>query len=253
MAVLHAAAAVALAKIAVFQPGDTTFARAAALALLVGAAALWGALDGWTSRPDSGRTWFIAGLVAGPLAGVLSVIGKAVLVDQTGTGELGAALTGGAAFTALLVIVPAAVGLLVGGRLPRPGGDLDDDPEETEQDSRTGDSGTGDSGSETTGRTRRSGRTRTRSRRHRATAGRDADPEGSGAGSVDGAGSVGDADGVEGDAWKAPAVAEIPSGPDPARAKPDEREETVMTAKPRPYRHPRPSPRTPRGTDDTTR
>jgi hypothetical protein len=34
--------------------------------------------------------------------------------------ELGPALTGGAAFTALLVLIPAGLGLLVGGKLEAP-------------------------------------------------------------------------------------------------------------------------------------
>ncbi|WP_199543177.1 B-4DMT family transporter [Prauserella sp. PE36] len=117
MAVLHAAATVALAKIAVFQPTESTTVTAVVLALLVGAAALWSALDAWLGLVDAGRTWFIAALVAGPVAGVLNVVGRAAFVDQTGVGELGSALTGGAAFTALLVLVPAGLGLLVGGKL----------------------------------------------------------------------------------------------------------------------------------------
>ncbi|PXY19688.1 hypothetical protein BAY60_30840 [Prauserella muralis] len=129
MAVLHAAATVALAKIAVFQPTETTFVTSVALAVLVGAAALWSALDAWLGLADAGRTWFIAALVAGPLAGVLSVIGRGVFVDQTGISELGSALFGGAAFTALLVLVPAGLGLLVGARLRRAGGEQDPDAE----------------------------------------------------------------------------------------------------------------------------
>ncbi|MBB3665759.1 hypothetical protein FB384_004718 [Prauserella sediminis] len=197
MSVLHAAATVALAKIAVFQPGETTLARAAAIALLVGAAALWGALDGWSRRPDGGRTWFIAGLVTGPAAGVLGVIGKAVLVDRTGVSELGAALTSGAAFTALLVLIPAALGLVVGSRIPRPGSDLDTDPGD-EPDTDRGDLDPPD-----------------------------LDPD--------------DADTADGpDAGARPrsatAMARTPAGR-------DERNETVLLAKPRPDRRPRPTPR----------
>ncbi len=120
MALLHAATAVALAKIAVFRPTDLTVITAVVLALLVGAAALWSALDGWLGLVDAGRIWFIAALVAGPVSGLLTVIGRAVLVDRTGISELGSALTGGAAFTALLVLVPAGAGLLVGRRLGTP-------------------------------------------------------------------------------------------------------------------------------------
>nr|WP_205413252.1 B-4DMT family transporter [Amycolatopsis ruanii] len=120
MAVLHAIAEVALAKATVYEPTGLTTARIAVIALLVGAAALWSALDAALRRADAGRTWFIASLVAGPVSGVLYVIGRAVLVDRTGAEELWPAISGGAAFTALLVLVPAGLGLFVGGRLKRP-------------------------------------------------------------------------------------------------------------------------------------
>jgi len=127
MAVLHAAAAVTLAKIAVDAPPDVDVITAVVIALLVGAAALWSAIDAWLRRDGRGRDWFIAGVFAGPVAGVLTVAGKAVLVDQTGLRELWPALSGGAAFTALLVVIPAGLGLFVGGRLRAPAGRRDDD------------------------------------------------------------------------------------------------------------------------------
>ncbi|EHR60806.1 hypothetical protein SaccyDRAFT_1912 [Saccharomonospora cyanea NA-134] len=117
MAVLHAAAAVATAKYAVFQPTERTLVTAIALAVLVGTVALWSAIDAWTGLADAGRTWFVAALVAGVGSGVLTVVGRAVFVDRTGVSALASALTGGAAFTALLVLVPAGLGLLVGGRI----------------------------------------------------------------------------------------------------------------------------------------
>jgi len=117
MAVLHGAAVTLLAKYAVFHPTGGALVISLALAVLVGAAALWSALDAWRDRPDRGRTWFIAALVAGPVAGILYVIGRAVFVDQTSASDLGGALTGGAAFSALLVLVPAGLGLFVGGRI----------------------------------------------------------------------------------------------------------------------------------------
>lgn len=119
MAVLHALAITLLAKYAVYHPTDSTLYVSLALALMVGAAALWAAVDAWRGLPDRGKVWFISGLVAGPVAGVLYVIGRAVFVDQTGVSELGGALTGGAAFSALLVLIPAGLGLFVGGRIGR--------------------------------------------------------------------------------------------------------------------------------------
>lgn len=119
MAVLHGVALTLLAKYAVYHPTDQTLVVALALAVLVGAAALWSAVDAWRDVPDRGRAWFVAALVTGVVSGILYVIGRAVFVDQTGVAELGGALTGGAAFSALLVLIPAGLGLFVGGRIGR--------------------------------------------------------------------------------------------------------------------------------------
>lgn len=131
MGVLHAIAVTAIAKLTVFQPTEVDIAKAVVLALLVGAAALWSAIDGWLSRTDRGRNWFIAALIAGPVSGVLGVVGRAALVDQTGINALGEALTGGAAFVALLVLVPAGLGLFVGGKLLAPRRDHSDRDDDT--------------------------------------------------------------------------------------------------------------------------
>ena len=132
MALLHGVAAVALAKAEVYTPAGLTTIKIIVIALLVGTAALWSAIDAWRCAPspspkparalrrdDLGRTWLISALISGPVSGILYVIGKAVLVDQSGTSELWSALSGGAAFTSLLVLVPAGLGILVGGR-PQP-------------------------------------------------------------------------------------------------------------------------------------
>ncbi|WP_285483101.1 B-4DMT family transporter [Amycolatopsis sp. NBRC 101858] len=134
MAVLHGVALTLLAKYAVYHPTDQTLVTSVALAVLVGAAALWSALDAWRDVPDRGRAWFIAALVAGVVSGLLYVIGRAVFVDQTGVSELGGALTGGAAFSALLVLVPAGLGLFVGGRIGRSKPSDSEDSEDSEAD-----------------------------------------------------------------------------------------------------------------------
>ncbi|MEU4668418.1 B-4DMT family transporter [Amycolatopsis sp. NPDC023774] len=142
MAVVHAAAMTLLAKWSVFHPTDQTVITSVTLAVLVGVAALWSAVDGWRDKPDRGRAWFIASLVAGVVSGILYVIGRAVFVDQTGTSELGAALTGGAAFSALLVLVPAGLGLFVGSRVRRPAPeDAEPVPEEDDDDGSGSQSG----------------------------------------------------------------------------------------------------------------
>ncbi|MET9267580.1 B-4DMT family transporter [Amycolatopsis sp. NPDC004079] len=140
MAVVHAAAMTLLAKWSVFHPTGQTLFTSLTIAVLVGLAALWSAIDGWRGLRDRGRAWFIASLVAGVCSGILYVIGRAIFVDQTGVSELGAALTGGAAFSALLVLVPAGLGLFVGGRIRRPAaeedssGSSDQEPDDEDED-----------------------------------------------------------------------------------------------------------------------
>jgi len=130
MAVVHAAAMTLLAKWSVFHPTGQTLLTSLTIAVLVGVAALWSAVDGWRGVPDRGRAWFIAALVAGVVSGILYVIGRAIFVDQTGTAELRAALTGGAAFSALLILLPAGLGLFVGSRIRRPSASAEDDTDE---------------------------------------------------------------------------------------------------------------------------
>jgi hypothetical protein len=117
LAVVHAAAQTIMAGFAVHDPTGQSTLAAIVLGVLAGVAAVWGAVDTWRGVPDRGMAWLYAALIAGWGAGVLGVVGRAVFVDQTGVSELGTALTGGAAFTALLVLVPAAIGLLVGKRI----------------------------------------------------------------------------------------------------------------------------------------
>ncbi len=114
MAVLHATAQTLLAAAAVYHASALGIQRPLAIGLLAGAGVLWGALDTWFRRLDRGIIWVKAAILAGLLAGVLGVVGQAAFVDQTGVSALGGALTGGAAFTALLVLLPAGLGLLLG-------------------------------------------------------------------------------------------------------------------------------------------
>jgi hypothetical protein len=116
LALVLSCADVGLAAMAV-RTSSLGTVRPIVLGVIAGAAALWAALDGWRRLDDRGQAWLFASLFAGFTSGLLRVIGRAVFVDETGLSSLGSALTGDAAFTALLFLIPAGLGLLVGGRL----------------------------------------------------------------------------------------------------------------------------------------
>lgn len=120
LAVVHAAAETVRADFGVHHPTSRTVFEAIMLGVLVAVAACWAAVDTWQNLDQRGRVWLISSLIAGWGAAVLGVIGKSIFVDQTGVSELGTALTGGAAFTALLVLVPAGIGMLAGKWVRKP-------------------------------------------------------------------------------------------------------------------------------------
>lgn len=134
LAVVHAAAETLRADFGVQHPTSRTLFEAIMLGVLVGVAAVWGAVDTWRGLAEGGKVWLISSLIAGWGAAVLGVIGKAIFVDQTGVSELAGALTGGAAFTALLVLVPASVGLLAGRWIRMPSRSRQDADAEVESD-----------------------------------------------------------------------------------------------------------------------
>ena len=115
MAVVNGAAQTVQGAIEAGHPTSNGIVEPITIAAVVGVALCWGAVDGWLRKPGRGMVWFYASLIGGLGAGVLGVIGKAAFVDATGVSALGAALTGGAAFTALLILAPAGLGLAVGG------------------------------------------------------------------------------------------------------------------------------------------
>ncbi|HEY2723608.1 MAG TPA: hypothetical protein VGI84_02870 [Pseudonocardiaceae bacterium] len=119
MTVVHTVAQTVVVAVRWAHPEWSVAIRSVALAVLVAVAMLWGAIDGWRRADGTTRTWCIAALVTGPAAGVLGLVAQAALVDATGPEELGGALAGGA-FTALLVLVPALVGVAVGQRVEAP-------------------------------------------------------------------------------------------------------------------------------------
>jgi hypothetical protein len=120
MAVIYAAAETLLAELQVSHPDSGSVLDPIVLAVLVGVSGMWAGVDGWLRKPRRGMNWFYGALVGGVLAGLLSVVAKALFVDQTGVWALWPALTGDAAFIALLIMVPAGLGIAVGGRLEPP-------------------------------------------------------------------------------------------------------------------------------------
>lgn len=122
MAVVNGAAQTLLGAIEAAHPTSDDVVEPIMVAVLAGIALCWGAVDGWLRKPGRGMTWFYASLIGGLVAGALGVIGKAAFVDATGVSALSSALTGGAAFTALLILIPAGLGLLAGGKLLQPQG-----------------------------------------------------------------------------------------------------------------------------------
>ncbi|WP_188316397.1 B-4DMT family transporter [Solihabitans fulvus] len=138
LAVVHAATQTVLAAVQVRAPESASVLDPVGLGLVAVVALLWGVADGWRRLPDRGMAWFLAGLVAGPLAGLLGVLARSLFVDQTGLEALGAALTGGAAFTALLVMVPGALGGAI-GQLLRTSASTDAEAEENDLDDDTPD------------------------------------------------------------------------------------------------------------------
>ncbi len=134
LAVVHAVAETVRADYGVAHPTSRTLFEAIMLGVLVGVAAVWGAVDTWRDVPERGKVWLIASLIAGWGAAILGIIGKSIFVDQTGVADLGGALTGGAAFTALLVLVPACLGFLAGRWIRVPGRARTDDTEPADEE-----------------------------------------------------------------------------------------------------------------------
>lgn len=84
------------------------------LCLLGAVAMAWGAVDKLFGRTDDVYLWLKAALLAGVVGALLGVIGQAAFVDNTGAWAVGPALLGPAPFIALMVLIPAGVGNLIG-------------------------------------------------------------------------------------------------------------------------------------------
>jgi len=109
-------------------PAAETALRFTAIAVLVAVVLVWAGLDAVRddpadeSRPDLMVRWSATALLVGPLAGLFGWALQSWLVDASGAERLGVELTGGAAFTVLLVLVPGVLGVALGRRIA-PAGD----------------------------------------------------------------------------------------------------------------------------------
>lgn len=127
LVLLHVLVRTGLELVLRTAPGHDGVLRYASVVVLVLVARLWAGLDVVREdREDVQRddlaarrlkAALLAGPLAGPLAGLLGWAVEGLFVDASGSEELLVELTGGAAFTALLVLLPAALGLFVGGRV----------------------------------------------------------------------------------------------------------------------------------------
>lgn len=114
---VHAGTSVGVELLARSRPEQGSWLRLAALALLVLVALVWGTRDGARAdrtEDDLPARWLKAGLATGPVAAFAAWLVRTLAVDATGLESLWGQLTGGAAFTALLVLVPAVVGVALG-------------------------------------------------------------------------------------------------------------------------------------------
>ncbi len=122
MTLVHTAGQSAMSFVRASAPERAPIAAASVLGLLVAVALAWGAADSWLRHDRPATTWLLAALVTGPVAGLLGVIVRTAFIDATRMTALWPALTGGAAFTALLVLVPAVAGIGAGRLLEPPSG-----------------------------------------------------------------------------------------------------------------------------------
>lgn len=128
MSIVHIAARTVLGIVIVEAPLHGTTLKFVALAIVLLVALIWAGIDGIIDarrhedpddRTDLIMVWIKAGVVTALISGLVCYI-----IDQAGVPGIGATslffeLTSGAAGTALMIIAPAAVGLLVGRWLGR--------------------------------------------------------------------------------------------------------------------------------------
>ncbi|AMY18993.1 hypothetical protein SAMN05444374_105107 [Rhodococcoides kroppenstedtii] len=150
MALVHVVARVVLALAVAAAPTRGSMLQMLTLVAVLLVAIVWGALDGIAAgrrgeadATDHTMVWLKASLVAGVGAGFLSWLFTAVANLAVSANSLIFEITAGAAFTVLLVFVPATIAVAIGRWWARRG--VDDgprrrsaDPDERRADSSGG-------------------------------------------------------------------------------------------------------------------
>lgn len=122
---VHVAVRTALGFAALSWPSDLPLQRNIGLLVVLAVALLWGGVDALLEdlsdedRDELTLRWLKAAVLVGPLAGLVGWAVGGLFIDVVGAGQLPSEIIGGGAFTALLIFVPAVVGMLF-GRLARP-------------------------------------------------------------------------------------------------------------------------------------
>lgn len=123
LALVHVVVRVLLGAALIQWPLQGSVLRWAGLIVVVLAAVLWAGFDGIRDRrahpdPENGEDltmrWLAAGAVTGLVGGFLTWLADVVLPVSVGVKSLLFELTSGAAFTVLLVFVPAMVAVVAG-------------------------------------------------------------------------------------------------------------------------------------------
>ena len=125
MTLVHVGVRTALGFAALSWPTSGQAQRNVGLAVVLIVAALWAGVDALREnvdddeRDDLPARWLKAAALAGPVAGLLGWAIEGLFIDSVGTSALAGNVIGGGAFTALLIFIPALIGMML-GQIARP-------------------------------------------------------------------------------------------------------------------------------------
>lgn len=138
MTAVHVIARVILGVVITAVPLQGVLSRNIAFGIVVVIALVWAGLDGVIDsrahelvedRSDLIMRWIIAGLITGVAGGFICYLLEKAGVNGLGSQGLFFDLTSGAAGTALMVIIPATIGIAIGRRIGHSEPDPDDEAE----------------------------------------------------------------------------------------------------------------------------